>query len=85
MIEVVRTDIRFLLVKVRWQQCGKPTAAGEGCRTSLEAVAIPGEVMVTVQKVIWFAGRVLKVKPRGLTGGFDMSLEGIKEAWQVLS
>lgn len=45
----------------------------------MEAVAIPSEVMVTLQKVIWFAGCVLKVKPRGLIGGFDVSLEGMSQ------
>lgn len=80
MIEVVRTDVRFLLVKGPWQQCGEPTAAGEGCKTSLEDVAVPSEGMVTLQKVIWFVGCVLKVKPRGFIGGLDVNLE---DTWYV--
>lgn len=78
MIEVVRTVVRFLLVKGPWQQCGEPTATGEGCKTSLETVAIASEVMVTLQ-VIWFVGCVLKVKPRGFIGGFDVSLESTRK------
>lgn len=83
LLEVVRTDVRFLLVKGRWQQCGEPSATGEDCKTSLEAVAGPNEVMVTLQKVIWFVRCVLTVKPRGFIGGFDVSLEGISQGSQA--
>lgn len=46
-------------------------------------LAIPSEVMVTLQKVIWFVGCVLKVKPRGFIGLFDVSLEDMSQGSQA--